>query len=262
MRGSVSHERIAGRTEIHNLCPKKSCFLQWTFSGRPGSMLDSFSSCSIAKQHGRANTGKQGSRESGSTRKISRSNVLTVFLCLISYTLSLSLSNHCRRRWHLPRNRNSGQTDWCVENSGFKNKGPQSWQRSPLDAYGFLQTTRQRWTLQLPLEEEVEPTYQRTRAVQHLGRIFAYFFKCHSCAFTQRGAKLCFGLEMNKIFSSNSIIGLQSPQTLLLIASHTGNPMCWTKRYGKKEVVHLINKSAGWSVLGAALTWTYMQTYS
>lgn len=96
--------------QTYNFCPKKSWFFQWTFSGRPGSMLDSFSSCSIAKQHGRPNIGKQGSRERGSPRKISRSTVLTIFLCLTSYTLSLSLSDHCRMRWHLPHNRNSGET--------------------------------------------------------------------------------------------------------------------------------------------------------
>lgn len=178
MGGSVSHKRTACRTEMqtYNFCPCKSCLFQWTFSGRPGSVLDSFSSCSIAKQHGRANTGKQGSRERGNPRKMSRSNVLTIFLCLICYILSLSLSDHCRTRWHSPRNRNSGETDWCIENSNFKNKGPQSWQRSPC---GCLWTPAdhqtQRWTLQLPLEEEVKPTHQRTRAVQHLQRIFAYF---------------------------------------------------------------------------------------
>lgn len=125
--GSVSHKRIAFRTEMetHNFCPKKSCLFQWTFSGSPGSVLDSFSSSSIAKQHGRANTGKQGNRERGSPRKVSRSNALTIFLCLISSTLSLSLSDHCRMRRHLPHKRNSGDTDWCEENSGFKNKVPQ-----------------------------------------------------------------------------------------------------------------------------------------
>lgn len=144
--GSISQKRTACRTEMqaHNFCPKKSCLFQWTFSGSPGSKLDSFSSCSIAKQHGGANTGKHGSRDRGSPRKVSRSNVLTVFLCLTSYTLSLSLSDHCRMRWHLPHNRNSGETDWCEENSGFKNKGPQSWRRSPLDACAPLQTTKRR----------------------------------------------------------------------------------------------------------------------
>lgn len=113
MGGSVSLKRTVCRTEMQtpNFCQKKSCLFQWTFSGSPGSTLDSFSSCSIVKQYGRANTGKQGSRERDSPRKVSRSNVLTIFLCLISYTLSLSLSDHCRMRWHLPHNRYSGETD-------------------------------------------------------------------------------------------------------------------------------------------------------
>lgn len=128
MGGSVSLKRTVCRTEMQtpNFCPKKSCLFQWTFSGSPGSTLDSFSSCSTVKQYGRANTGKganKGSRERGSPRKVSRSNVLTIFLCLTSFTLSLSLSDHCRMRWHSPRNRYSGETDWWEENSGSKIRG-------------------------------------------------------------------------------------------------------------------------------------------
>lgn len=190
--------------QTHNFCPKKSCLSQWTFSGSPGSMSDSFSSCSIAKQHSRANTGKQGSRDRGSPRKVSRSNVLTIFLCLTSYTHSVSLSDHCRMRWHVPHNRNSGETDWCEENSGFKNKGPQSWQRSPWMPVDPCRPPDVEMDSSAATGGGGRAHIAEDKSCSALTEDLCLLLKCHSCAFTQRGAKLCFGLEMNKILLSNS----------------------------------------------------------
>lgn len=93
-------KRLPCRTEMqtHDFCQKKSHWFQWTLSGSPGSLLDSLSSCSIAKHHGRANAGKQGSRERNCPRKVTRSksSVFTIFLCLTSCTISLN--DHCRKR--------------------------------------------------------------------------------------------------------------------------------------------------------------------
>lgn len=82
------------------LLSKKVPLVSVHISGSPGSLLDSLSSCSIGKHHGRANSGKQGSRERSCPRKITRSksSVFTIFLCLTSWTTSLSLNDHCRKK--------------------------------------------------------------------------------------------------------------------------------------------------------------------
>lgn len=93
---------IPCRTEMQtrDSCEKKVPLVSVHISGSPGSLLDSFSSCSIGKHHGRANSGKQGSRERSCPRKITRSksSVFTIFLCLTSWTTSLSLNDHCRKK--------------------------------------------------------------------------------------------------------------------------------------------------------------------
>lgn len=82
----------------------------------------------------------------------------------------------------------------------------------------------ERWTLQLPREEEVEPTYQRTRVVQHLQRIFAYFLNATLVLLhKERPSSLWFRNEQNTL---GPILDLQNLQTQLLIASYTGKPVC------------------------------------
>lgn len=78
-----------------------------------------------------------------------------------------------------PHSRNLGETDWSKEDSVFRNKGTQPWQRSPLDACGSHQTTKLRVGLFRCHWRRRQSPHARgqtkARAVQHLHWIFAYF---------------------------------------------------------------------------------------